>query len=562
MRRAPAIALGLAALAGALAPSSAAAQAARCSASALPVAVVAPTPAAAAYGKELPLLARSTGRRVTGLTLRLTRRGRTVARGALGRALTTSGGRVRLTVEGALRAGAHRLAVSGRASGCARTVTTTRSLRFSAARRLAVTGVDEGDRTPGAPRQVTVRVRPRAGVPLRLVRATLLDAAGRTVGTGRRDAAITRATPLTLALSRDAGAGTYELVLSARSGKERASRVLRRALVLAAAPPAPLPTPATSLAPTTPVETPTGVTPGVFAQGISLRWSAGTGAGSEQRGFAVPGIGSGEVVCSPRAQYLRVVPSDGSHETSMVLWTHRDWTDWRESALRESTTTLGSSPEFLEGLNKFSAPAWDGSSNGSEKRSHGYMVGVVSDRGPFGGPGEARTPTTIRISWDWDFTTGGAERCSVDLDVHTEGAGGDGPGTLQARSLPVTWRGSATAAGRDAVVRDVPGFGRVAVECRPGPSGSRRLTVVDPAPGLRVDAWTFQGSDTTGVSLVAAPYVLELPTNGLVQGELWIDDGTGRKGDLHELLVASRWKVNDPDPAQNACGLAGQVLRR
>jgi hypothetical protein len=47
------------------------------------------------------------------------------------------------------------------------------------------------------------------------------------------------------------------------------------------------------------------------------------------------------------------------------------------------------------------------------------------------------------------------------------------------------------------------------------------------------------------------PVLTNLPNNGMVVLEL-----TGGQ----RILVASRWKMNDPDPTQNWCTIAAQVL--
>jgi hypothetical protein len=69
-------------------------------------------------------------------------------------------------------------------------------------------------------------------------------------------------------------------------------------------------------------------------------------------------------------------------------------------------------------------------------------------------------------------------------------------------------------------------------------------------PGLVLTS--REGSDSTEYALAAAPYAAALPNNGLV--ELRMPGGAQR------LLLASRWKVNDPDPAQNSCRLWGVAV--
>ena len=81
----------------------------------------------------------------------------------------------------------------------------------------------------------------------------------------------------------------------------------------------------------------------------------------------------------------------------------------------------------------------------------------------------------------------------------------------------------------------------------------RQLTIEPAAalPGLTLT--TREGSDVSERALGDVPYVVALPNNGLV--ELQTPGGVPGR-----LLLASRWKVNDPDPAQNSCRLWGLAV--
>ena len=99
----------------------------------------------------------------------------------------------------------------------------------------------------------------------------------------------------------------------------------------------------------------------------------------------------------------------------------------------------------------------------------------------------------------------------------------------------------------------VPGLGTVRLRCDPRPEGVRRLTLDSAAPLAGLTLTTREGSDVSERALGELPYVVELPNNGLV--ELQTPGGVPGR-----LLLASRWKVNDPDPAQNFCRLWGVAV--
>ena len=64
---------------------------------------------------------------------------------------------------------------------------------------------------------------------------------------------------------------------------------------------------------------------------------------------------------------------------------------------------------------------------------------------------------------------------------------------------------------------------------------------------------TYQGSDRSDRPLGDVPYVLPLPNNGLVEAAT-------PSGSPLRLIVSSRWKVNDPDPALNSCRVSGLAV--
>jgi hypothetical protein len=275
---------------------------------------------------------------------------------------------------------------------------------------------------------------------------------------------------------------------------------------------------------------------GISVQKVVVDWYDGQWQGRELGGFVAPGVGFGEVVCRPDAQLIQFYPAGGGREVAMMNWTYKDWGTYREKSLREALYTSGTGSDFNEGLNKF-GPA--------EKTSTGTFEGVISDRGPIGGPGGGwlAPPTTLSLSWQWDFTDPAASRCHVEAVFRTETAATVPP---LARSVQVLWRGEANAVASGAGAIDFPGLGAVTVTCRPGEP--RRLAVDSPA-GARIV--TREGSEDSVVTRPGGPLGVPLPNNGMVVVE--VESG-------ERILVASRWKLNDPDPGRNWCAIAAQVV--
>jgi hypothetical protein len=227
----------------------------------------------------------------------------------------------------------------------------------------------------------------------------------------------------------------------------------------------------------------------------------------------------------------------------MMLWTFRDWEEAGEYAIREAELTRYTGPDFNEGLNKFQ-PA--------EKRSRGSFVGVVGDGLPAPGAfGSGRSPTEVRLTWSWDFSDPANASCNVDATFTSQG-----PGTVGslATGLSLAWQGADGVPADTTIVTPVPGLGRVHLRCDPRPEGARQL-IVEPdvsLPGLEI--LTHEGSDTSRGTIASTPYVVPVPNNGLVE----VAASSGARP--LRLVLSSRWKVNDPDPAANFCRLSGIVV--
>jgi hypothetical protein len=274
---------------------------------------------------------------------------------------------------------------------------------------------------------------------------------------------------------------------------------------------------------------------GALVQQVTVDWSGGEWSGRDVGGFVAPGIGYGEVVCNPETQWVRFFGTAGGRETAMMNWTYKNWGTYQEKALREAVYTSGTGFDFNEGLNKFSPP---------EKTSTGTFDGVISDRGPIGsGGGVALAPvTTLSLNWEWDFTTPSKARCHVEAVFRTETSATTFP---LARSLQVFWRGEPQAAANGFSAIEFPGLGTVSIRCEPGEP--RQIRVESPT-GATIT--TREESDDASLTEGVGPVVADLPNNGMVVVEM-------QSGE--RILVASRWKLNDPNPGQNYCAIAGQV---
>jgi hypothetical protein len=276
---------------------------------------------------------------------------------------------------------------------------------------------------------------------------------------------------------------------------------------------------------------------GALVQEVTVGWSNGEPDGRDTGGFVAPGIGYGEVVCNESTQWVRFFGSAGGRETAMMTWTYKNWGTYFEKSLQEAVYTSGTGFDFNEGLNKFSPP---------EKTSTGSFDGVISDRGPIGaaGGGALAPVTTLSLDWEWDFTNPSKSRCQVEAVFRTETAQTTFP---LARSLQIQWHGEANGNAQANGYRSIefPGLGTVSIRCEPG---EPRQIRVESAAGATIT--TREASEDSAISEGAGPVVANLPNNGMVVVEM----AGGQR-----IIVASRWKLNDPDPANNSCSIAAQV---
>jgi hypothetical protein len=364
--------------------------------------------------------------------------------------------------------------------------------------------------------------RTSSGVTVRLV-----DPDGRTVSRAPAGTVVTSGAVVDLAGSAKLKAGSYRLVLGGRVAGANHTSTYALPLVLGSRGTAGSP--------------PVDADAGLAEQHVVVDWSDSRPKGRDQAGFVAPGIGYGELVCGNQQQHIRFHPTDLGRETSMMLWTYKDWRENNEKSIRESIHTQFGGPDFQEGLNKFSPP---------EKHMTGEYEGLLTDRGvqetPFA-DGLA-PPTSIKLTWSWDFSDPRKARCHVEAVLRTENGNLGAAAKPLARSLQVVWRGEESAPGHDRAETDVPGLGPVGLVCEATPGGTRAITIGAPQGATIL---VREGGDDKKIETDTGPVVVPLPNNG--QLKLTFFGGAS-------MLVSSRWKVNDPRPAENACRVALQAV--
>ncbi|MDO9407248.1 hypothetical protein [Patulibacter sp.] len=455
----------------------------------------------------------------TGVRVVVTRGGRTIASGTAARLAkgTTS---VALRLRGTPTPGAVRIRVTGTVSGCgARRASVTYRLRSAS---LPVRAALRGSTEQNGRTVVRVLLRPVGGSTARGVRVQLRNALGAKVAATSIKGRLTSPTEAVLRAPASLPAGRYSVAVTGRSGTQKSTSSATQTIQLSKA---------TEIAPA-------AATPDPSRQRVQIAWSGASSAGRDVAGFVVPGVGYGELVCSTGTQWIRVFPTDQSRESSMLTWTYRSWdgnSQNAEKALREALHTQFTGRDFNEGFNKFQ-PA--------EKQSTGEFTAILSDRGPFNAPFASSlvAPVGVHVTWAWDFRDPNNARCNAQADIVAQTPGSTGVGSAQ-----VLWRGDAAAAGRDQTVADLPGVGRIQLICQATPSGTRSVRVEIPGASTLT---TREGSVDTAVPF-NGPVVSALPNNGQLQ----IDTAAGAR-----ILISSRWKVNDPDPAQNTCAVAAQSV--
>lgn len=184
---------------------------------------------------------------------------------------------------------------------------------------------------------------------------------------------------------------------------------------------------------------------GLRRQVISINWQNDAWRGRDRQSFVAPGIGSGEVVCTPPhddpnsnretngSQMLIFRPDDQGADTAM--WTlrtdDRPYTYHRGSyrpfgnvatddelaaenptSVRTARKDVFTGPQFNEGMNLRSFTPTD--------RAIGSWTGIITQRARSGPGGPGAVATTFKLSWHWNFSDGNP-RCYVAGSFSTQG---------------------------------------------------------------------------------------------------------------------------------------------
>ncbi len=462
------------------------------------------------------------GGNVSGAKVTVRRGGGLFAKGRItGRLASGRTTVVRLYQKKMINRGKYRVTVSARKSGCQKRRTKVRAWGFGAP-SLPVKALPYSTKVNDNVGVVRFALRPIRRAKVGTVRASLLNSNGATVAEDLIPELGSDQIVAELPISSRLSPGTYTVKLV---GQEISSDIWRRSdqevrFVSGGGAAAPV--------------EPTGMQ----VQRVAVDWNGGQWQGRQFGGFIAPGIGFGEIVCSPDQQWVRFYPSNGGREAAMMTWTDKDWGSFSEVALREAKYANGTGPDFREGLNKFTP---------TEKWSRGSFQGIISDRGPIEGPGgvSLAPPTTYDLDWEWDFSKSGKASCHVEAIFRTET---DRPEKPLARSAQIVWRGETNATPQNAVSSvDFPDLGEVTLTAEAGPTGVRRLTIDSPIGGRVV---TREGSDVESVDFEQGPITARLPNNGM----LFLQLNGGER-----IMVTSRWKVNDPAPEKNWAVISAQI---
>lgn len=459
--------------------------------------------------------------RVRGAQVRVLKSGKLFAKGRItGRLASGRTSVIKLFRKKEIDRGKYRVKVVARTEGCRKPRSKTRSWEFKTP-SLPVKALPYSTKVNDNVGVVRFALRPVRRSKVGQVRATLINSNGATVAEELTPELGSNQVVAELPLGENLSPGSYSVRLV---GKEISSDVWRsstQSIRFVSGGGAAKPIPPT----------------GMQVQKVAVDWNGGKWQRRQFAGFIAPGIGFGEIVCSPDQQWLRFYPSNGGREAAMMTWTDKDWGTFSEVALREAKYANGTGPDFREGMNKFGP---------TENWSRGSFQGIISDRGQIEGPGgdSLAPPTTYDLNWEWDFSKSGKAECHVDAVFRTETDQSDKP---LARSTQIVWRGESNAAANAVSAVDFPELGEVKLTCEAGPAGGRRLRIDSPVGG-RVD--TREGSGVESVLFEGGPIVSKLPNNGMLFAQL----NSGER-----LMVSSRWKANDPAPERNWCVVSAQI---
>ena len=174
----------------------------------------------------------------------------------------------------------------------------------------------------------------------------------------------------------------------------------------------------------------------VRRQFVSIGWQNNDWAGNDRQSFVAPGIGAGEVRCTPPngnepngVMWIGLVPddrgdtqSDPPQRWATTMWTTRlggnldDAARSKLSVVRTARLDRAFQEEFHESMNT--------ATSGHDPISTGTFTGLITTE-PFDEGTAAPDPTSFRISWHWNLRSDTsaqrrARRCYVSGAFLTE----------------------------------------------------------------------------------------------------------------------------------------------
>lgn len=178
---------------------------------------------------------------------------------------------------------------------------------------------------------------------------------------------------------------------------------------------------------------PTGpaAAPALDKQFVSIAWQNGGYAGKDEAPFVAPGIGRGEVRCTPPnsaepngVQWVRFFPYDNGDATTpprkwaTTMWTQRVGGNVDDA--RSSTTNVIRTAR-LDRANQQNgfAESFNTAAEGNTPESIGSVDGLITTE-PFAESTAAPPPTSFRLSWHWNFRDPGSARCYMTATFVTE----------------------------------------------------------------------------------------------------------------------------------------------
>jgi hypothetical protein len=289
-------------------------------------------------------------------------------------------------------------------------------------------------------------------------------------------------------------------------------------------------------------------TPGELYQSLRLGWSNDNWKGHSQVDFQIPGIGSGNVQCSPNTTWIQMKPNNTDAETDMWTVKTENKSDGVETSVKNariyqfstptSSQTVGSGRNAYEGFNQ-QTPV--------ENSSSGHLIGLISTRQALNQyETNGGQPTSIELSWKWsNFGTSKAS-CLVKATFITGTSGSykeviDGSNSNLPKnignSLPLNlnWNGSYATSQPQTNSVVIPDLATLTTSCQDSADSIADLTL----------------SGVTGNPLVSVTTFTVLTISPSAGAPTSQDTS---------ILLSSYYINNNPNTASDYCEIAAQIV--